>query len=167
MLDDVYPGKKIIFLEITSYRGGFGSGAEHYYGTFRPVDDYEIEVCLRKKMSVRDAAHLTRKDSYGFVYKAGESTKRFEDKEDLIKLGASVYKAHFPDAVILVCGDRSTLQPQLVLACEDTGLMEKINGWYHECERLGWWNDGNNYQVGAICKEWRAVWKKFEEVING
>ncbi len=112
---------RFAWLEISSYIG-VSYGARHYYGELRYGDE---RVQLKYRMSAADATRLNK--AHGWKgYRAGGLSEHFDSKEQVIALAVETYKTHFPDAILLVQGNKAYAEPQPCLAGEPA-LMEKIN----------------------------------------
>lgn len=156
---------RIVYLQISSHIG-ISLGAIHYYGKLHGNREANHTVDVWKRMTRREATKLTKGDSFGFKYRAGNTTRRFETKELLRIHADTLLRKHFPSAVILLEGSWAVYQPQRVLWSEDPVIKDTVNAMYEVCEALGWWDRGNDDLVDKVWSEWKSVWEPFEEKMN-
>lgn len=152
------------FLRITTWVGTSAVGAEHWYGRFIYWSRNEIEV--EHVLTADEAKRLNDGDGYN-TYEAGDTSTRFFDREDLIAAAVECYRTHFPEAKLLIEGDPTTVQPQLILD-GPFDLAVKINSIVDECNILGWWDAGEEaeQECEKLCEEWRQIWRNEVQTLD-
>lgn len=154
---------KVIFLKITSYIG-ISPGASHFYGELIPQDRSD-SVNLRYVLSERRATRINRDIKHNSpgdydlmkVY-PGQFYGGFYSEEEIIRLAKREWRDRFPEAEMLVLGDRSSAEPQLVLEGPKKDK-ETINRWFEKCEYLNW--DYDNPLVEEITEDFWKYWCEF------
>lgn len=145
------PKISLAYLEISSYTG-ISIGATHFYGKliFYNGDKREDHE-LRRELSASEARLLNKIDDFA-SYRPGQSTERFDSREDVIAQAVTEYKTIFPTATALICGSSSTLDPQRVLD-GPAELMKKLNSLHRQAERIDYW-ERNPSKMQEICDKW-------------
>lgn len=152
----------IVYLRIYSYRG-LSIGASHYYAELKGYDGNDLIVHnLEKTLTPHEAAKLNDGSEYGLLYKAGQKYNGFNSEEELIKLAMDCFKTTFPDARILIRGDGVYYEPQKVLWCERQEVIAEVDSMIAECEKLGWFDNGNTKAVDKICDQWGRLLDEFK-----
>ena len=105
---------------------------------------------------------MTRKDE-GYRYEAGDTSMRWESKDDLRKVAMETYKDHFPGAKVLIEGQRSCADPQRVLVGPSIGTIIELNGYFMDCEELDWWEGSDEEQAAVedFCDLWQEVLDRY------
>lgn len=152
----------VCYLRITTWVGTTVFGAEHWYGRLisgprKDWKDHSNEVEVEHVLTADEAKRLNEGDEFS-TYEAGGTSTRFFHKEDLIAEAVECYRAHFPRAKLLIEGDPTTLEPQLILD-GPFDLAVKINSIVDECNVLGWWDHGNDDACEVLCEQWRQIWR--------
>ena len=119
----------VVTLVITTY-SGLSIGAIHYYGVLYYHDEKtNLETTeVNHKLTVAEARHLRKLDSeYGYSWRAGEITSRFETREDVIKSAYELFKKLFSDRenAILVVGQYAAVSPKLIISANKPNLINK------------------------------------------
>ena len=143
--------RAVVYLEIASYRGLVG-GAIHFYGTLR--DEGKTRVDLTYKLSARQAAHFSQRDGFGYTWNRGMRSSRFESEDALRDVAIREYKTHFPQATILVEGNRATAGPRYPLDGPPKFLTDALKLW-NEAERIGWWD--NDAKMDKLWRDWQSL----------
>jgi hypothetical protein len=149
----------IVWCRMTTWAGSATVWyAEHYYarlcGDGADRDLYYV-------MNAKEAQKLAESDpSDDYPYNAGDRTSRFFS-EDAIKYEAiKQYKEMYPGASLLVYGDRSTIEPQLILDGPE-GAVEWSEALVDACEACGWW-EGDDKLTACVASEWDIVIGEFD-----
>jgi len=99
--------KRIVFLEVTSWRG-ISIGAEHYYGHLISYNGEGLDkVELKRKLTAKDAVALNKKDSSitsHSRWKAGEEVGRFDTREQVKVAALKAFAERFNSDDILLMG---------------------------------------------------------------
>lgn len=154
---------QIVYCSITTWADCPSVLGEHYYARLRSrVCDESSQVCdeidLDYVIREADAAELNEPDIFGTFaeYKPGDRSTRFFDVKKLRLAAARQYKKLFPGASLLVVGSHYTAQPQEILN-GPTGLRAPANVIFRKCEKLDWWEAGNDDEVEVLMRKWLAL----------
>lgn len=153
----------ICYLKITSW-AGMSIGAVHYYGNLH-CGDYANDVKMENILTRQDAIAYNKVErSIGratpYVYRQGQKTTGFLDRDRIIELAIQTYKQHFPQAIMLILANAARYEPQIVLDAVDTEFKEIINAMHAEGERFGW-HEGNPKRMNALDKRFDDFMKKW------
>ncbi len=141
--------QQVAYLEINSWRG-ISIGAKHWYGTLKWGDS---RVELTRILSKEDAVVLNKQRGDDYVYRAGDVTNAF-DSEYSVRLHAVRYiTEHLLEIKVLLEGSRATIEPKEVVMGSD-GFKKYSRKAIEKCERLDWYDSGNDDEVDAIINRW-------------
>lgn len=157
---------------------GIGVGASHYYGELVEVlpNRERNTVKLFDVITQSQATKLNQKIRYVFkdnpdladVYHKGDEHDGFNSIDDLINKAKEVWKDRFPNAVVLLDGDPSNLEPKIII---DTTLDEQDNAVVHQkskelydkCEAISWWDyKKNDDLMEAYTDEFDNLLKEYD-----
>lgn len=128
---------RICYLKITSF-SGLSLGATHYYGALQCGD---CETELEHRLTRREAIAYNKverriKPNGTFIYREGQKTRGFTSENDIIELAIETYKKHFPNAEILLLGERGYHEPCRVLDAPES-FKREMNALNAEAESFG------------------------------
>lgn len=133
----------IVYLEISSFEG-ISIGATHYYGKL--INNTE-RIELAKKITKSNI------DSFKCdYYNIGDYTERFLNEEEVIKNAKKNWKKYFPNAIVLIKGFKSILDPQECIA-GDNKWKKIINSYFKLSEACGGY-EYNNELMTKISNEY-------------
>jgi hypothetical protein len=102
--------KRAVWLDVSSWRG-ISIGAIHFYGELKTTYHDDLpHVELKRKLTKSEAKELTKLQNdnslfqAGFRWEAGDETRCFDTKEDVIKAAIAQYQALFPTKTLLLLG---------------------------------------------------------------
>ena len=141
----------IVNLEISSFEG-ISPGAVHYYGRLSFNGE---RTDLERRLNKRNIGKF-RKD----FYHIGDVTTRFNSENHVIRAAKRIWKKLFPNALVLLVGSGSILDPQKCIA-GDPVLRKKINAYYRRAEAVGGY-EGNEEEMTKISDEYmREILRKY------
>lgn len=145
---------------ITTWKDA-GIFATHYYGNLASLNETCHSVDVTFKLSKEDAKYLNEiADMKGTIgYKAGESSERFNRREDLIKSAKKQFRKIFPGAKVLVLGNTGYVEPQIILVGPKQ-FKDKINKLANEYEELDWDRKEDRARISLLEKKWQKLWPK-------
>jgi exoribonuclease R len=154
----------VVYLRITSMRGSLDG--EHYYAELVYSGEKYERIDLEHRISSAQAKRMNKKDDWKF-HKAGQTSGRFETKDEAIKTAIAEYKKRFPKAVILLLGDAATAEVKRVLDAPSKELQEQCNALFDEHEKIGWVQRGGFlYRTkGGEAKAWE-LYKRWNKIIT-
>ena len=149
---------EIVFLTVSSWRG-VSIGAQHYYGRLSLIEGSQsFDVVY--KLSKEDAEHFNNfwslegsKELIG--YEEGEETSRFRSEKKLITAAKRQFRKHFPNAKVLVLGDRGVVEPQPILV-GPRQFKSEINKLAKRAKEIDYWEDNEEMQM--LCAKWQQLW---------
>ncbi len=136
---------KLVYLDVMSYRV---SANPHYWGKLKCRGEESIELAMRLK-----STDLWAYSEPDYTWQVGDRSSRFPSYDRLKRLALKFCGIHIPDA-ILVEGDSWAHQPMEILNKPGGLDVHKLNAMWKECERLGWWDYGNEDKVQKLSDEW-------------
>lgn len=150
--------KKIVHLEITSWRG-LSLGAIHYYGELighkrEKYTTIKLEQKCTRKAAIEENKKAREMGLPGRT-RPGELTNQFDSKEQLRKFAIKHWKEHFPKAVILIEGNSSTVEPQPILIGPKE-IKDRVNKLSREADTIDRW-EKNEKRMDEICDEWNEL----------
>ena len=133
-INNQIPINQIICLSVSSYVGT-SVGAEHYYGKLSNYDyDDTTEIQLmRKIIEEKERQHLSKKLQHPL--KIGYAVEGFTTEQHVIDVAIQEYKKHFPDAKVLLLGERRRMRPHKILR-GPRQLKTQCNRIYREYEGI-------------------------------
>lgn len=144
---------KMVYLRLESWEG-ISPGATHYYATLCGVDK---SVKLAKEFTAETAKARNIKDRVKLLYRAGQLTSRFDSKTEAVEFARQKWREHFPEAVLLVLGSPSVLEPQFVL--EGPPLLKKqINALYRKAVAIDF-REQDEEKMEVIWNKWHPLVK--------
>jgi len=152
--------KPCVYLELDSYSVGV-----HYYARLKGyVDGKYTSINLEYEITAAQAQRFNRHERASFKWEKGMITARFWSEEDAKAKALEVYKEHFPNAKILICGSSSVVEPQEVLDGPKK-YKEQVNELVKLSDKLGYhaW-DRHPQEMRRLCNEWKALNEKFKVV---
>ncbi len=155
--------KKIVFCTVTTWVGSSVCYAEHFYARLRRRSRKgPEEIDLEYRVNSEEAKKLNEDDTLGTSaeYKAGETSERFFCLSKIKRVAAREYKKLMPGSELLILGASTTMEPQEILG-GPPGLRRPANVIFRRCERLGWWDKGNDTTVQGLSDKWVLLLKKY------
>lgn len=135
----------IVNLEISSFEG-ISDGAVHYYGKLCYNSEFP-KVELQRKLNKRNIGKFRKE-----FYHIGDVTTRFNSENHVIRAAKRIWKKLFPNALVLLVGSSSILDPQKCID-GDPVLRKKINDYYRRAEEIGGY-EGNMKEMTKISNEY-------------
>lgn len=166
-----YKTDLVCYVRMTSWVG-MSIGAVHFYAKlkFKDLKEVEVEHTLTKK----EAKVLTKKDNaaigYGsYEYEAGDTTGRFDSKEEVFACALEVFEEAGWKAKVLVVGNSSCLNPQECIWCIDKSKIEPLNELYEKLEKMYMqtddpWDKFGNGVVERIFEDWWRIVNKLDKL---
>jgi hypothetical protein len=162
---------KVVYCKISSWVGRVQS-AEHYYVDLscgRYSDSDRVDRVVRHNLTQSEADRLNRRDGISrkeldiqTAWEAGEEVGYFFSRERAVRGAIAAYKELSPDAILLVEGNISTYEPQLILDGPPEAR-KALNELYERAEANDWW-EGDEEAMQAIMDDWREILvPEFEE----
>lgn len=146
----------IVYCDMRTWAGSLAVPyAVHYYAKL-------VHGRVRKELShvltAAEACALTESDvNDAPPYETGDTSCRFLSEDRLKKAALAIYKDTFPNATILVYGEKCVCDPQLLLDGPPE-LMAAVNELYDEAERNDWW-EGDEEIMEGIYNRFSAIWE--------
>lgn len=152
-----------IYLQISTFQGGFAINAIHYYGCLK-FRTNEIEygtktIEIEKVLTREEAVKLTKHDGGDFKWKKGMSTTRFENEAEIKAIALEKYKSLCDGEAILVLGRYGIVEPQEILDGPEE-YKKKVNKLYSEAVAIDFW-EKDDKMMTQICDKWNKLNKKF------
>lgn len=133
-------------LEVSTFRG-ISIGATHFYGRLRgPEINYEISKVLTRA----EAKELSDKDD--FTWRAGQTTNRFDTRDDVIAAGIVAWRSVAGERDLLIKGLSSRAEPLRPLAGPPEWVVD-VARMYKELKEAGFY-EGNPKVYGKVLREW-------------
>lgn len=124
-----------VHCNMTTWVGTAACGS-HHYGSLRCGKHERVDVVHPLS---REEVDRLNKYNDGSKYVVGEESGRFYDEETMKVWAVRTCKKHFPDADILVYGDRAVVEPQPILFGPND-LMQEVNKMYARGEEIGFYD---------------------------
>jgi hypothetical protein len=138
----------------------FSSVGQHYYVHIVFGGD---RFDLYYELTTRQAAALNKTDSRGMsidnVWSKGDRTSRYVEKEHARREAMKQWREMCPDAKALIEGDYVVAEPQMILDGLGHVVEGAANYLFEQCERLGWWDKGNDAEVKRLSTKWHNLIK--------
>jgi hypothetical protein len=143
---------KVVYLNITSYY----IVGRHYHGQLKQRAGTHRTVDITKILSAAEAAWLNRTGDH---YTEGSETSRFTTTSELTEQAKEIWLDYFPEARVLMIGDTDIREPMKIVAHinMDTEIVAVLNSIFENCEKLGWWDKGNEQECGRLSKRWFSI----------
>jgi hypothetical protein len=139
----------IVYLDITTYRGGVSLGAIHWYGKLKPWKGKSVEL-----QCVLTGAQAQRLSDSTFTFDAGDRTIRWESREKLIECAIDMYKEYFPGAKVLLLGGNRAMPCRVIAGLSDS-VAARMSAIFQEGEDLGWYGRRDDYdEANDISDRW-------------
>jgi hypothetical protein len=158
----------VVYLKIRTYVGSATVyWAKHWQGAlFHAGDRDGVEVTFA--MSQADADAANKEDgpydspedvACGYLgsYHEGSTSTRFLSKESLLEAALACWQKQFPNASVLIEGEPGVIEPQPILVGPQS-IKDRINSIWELCEKLGWWDSGNEDECEKLSDEWQKIW---------
>lgn len=157
---------RIVYLELRSY-SFVVSWAQHYYAKLF-CEEQDKTVNLSKKLSRSDAEKFNKEEGRWtgaeYTWKPGQTTERFNDKEEATQKAIEEWQQHFPDARVLLRGNHCYSQPQQVIAGLTPEQRVELNTIFLKCDELEWFDIKENIpQVERLSDTWKDLLEMYLE----
>lgn len=157
---------QIVYLHISTWIG-LSIGAIHFYGELQNSGNSTIK--LTKNLTQSDITKLEIENRKRYpgdhvmwdVFEVGDSTNCFDTREEIIELGLSSYKIHFPHAKILILGTNSIGDPQEILDMVDNKKMKECNNIQKDFDSFEGYQYKKNWtKAEKMNREWDKIIKE-------
>lgn len=155
---------KVAHLEIKTYAGTV-PGASHYIARLRFGD--EVDINVEHKLTARSAAKLNRDErrqgAFKTSYKAGQTSTRFEEREEAIRTGVAIFERELlpKGADLLLLGSRVVCDPLPVIAFRPglADLAARLNEISEAADKNDRW-EGDEARMQQLCDSWDSLMDK-------
>lgn len=163
--------EEIICLHITSW-AGISINAEHYYAELKgyywgnkDAKNIELERIIE---SIEEAQYLNKKNHCdrrgGYIFKVGTKISMFTSRKQAVREAKKQYKNYFPDAKVILLGDRAECAPQEMIL--GPRVLKKYNNqmWrlhekLYKLEEKGKISEEERFRLqGVVFKAWQLFW---------
>jgi len=153
---------QVVYLNVAHYARCYVNGTGHYYGFLQRGDGKNLIQIIRRITQIE--ANQLNEEEFGRYtgpeedleawgrYKPGDESGRFWDLPQLIQAAIDIYHRHFPDAILLIHGNRCSADPQSVLIGPE---IDQLNDIVRRCKANGWWK--NKKVMESLCQEWEQI----------
>jgi hypothetical protein len=150
--------ERIVYLDLRSFPA-YVSVMQHVYADLHCNGE---SVSLEKTLTAAEARTMKRPEP-DFGWEEGDTTSRLASNDEATRIALKEWHDHFPGATVLIEGQSSTAEPQTIIAGFSPERRMELNLIFMECEKLGWWDGGNEEDVQALSDKWFALFDQYLE----